>query len=132
MSTIPVNALVSIDELVKAVERLSSSELDGFVSEVLKLRAQRVASCLSERETELLLSINEGVSSDVRRRYDELIQKRDAESLTEAEHAQLLELTDQVELIQAKRIGCLAELAQLRGTTLGDLMRNLGIQPADV
>jgi hypothetical protein len=76
--------------------------------------------------------IMERVPPEVQARYDELIDKRRAESLTPEEYEELLRLTDHVETVGVKRIEALAALARLRGTSLKALMGELGIQmPSD-
>lgn len=84
---------------------------------------------LPRAESELLLKINEGVPSDIQKRYNELIAKRQAETLTPDEYEELLRLTQQVENLEVRRVENLAELARLRGMSLTALMENLGIRP---
>lgn len=127
MTTLRVEAQVSSDELIKAVDRLSPPDLESFVFQVIALRARRRAPSLSRAEGELLLKINQGMPSDLQVRYAELMAKRRAESLDSTEHDELLRLTDQVEEWEAQRMQCLAELARIRNTTLSDLMTTLGI-----
>ncbi|MFW0859217.1 MAG: hypothetical protein AAGB97_03420 [Dehalococcoidia bacterium] len=62
-------------------------------------------------EAKLLLKINEGFPPELRKRYNELIAKRRAESLTPDEYDELLCLTDEVESLEALRMEYLAELA---------------------
>lgn len=121
MPTIQVEVQLSSEELLKAVEQLSPPDLEKFVSQVLVLQAQRKA------ESELLQKIHQSIPSDTQNYYDELIAKRQAETLTPEEHSELLHLTEQIEKLQAQRIEYLAELARLRGTSLTALMENLGI-----
>ena len=83
---------------------------------------------MSQTEADLLLQINEGLPVRMRQRYAELIAKRQAETLTDAEYAELLELTQQVEAYQARRVAHLAELAQLRKVPLATLADSLGIK----
>jgi hypothetical protein len=99
------------------------------VWQVLSLRAERGAPVLPAAESELLLKINRPIPDDLQRRYDELIARRDARTLTPEEHEELLGLTDQVELLEADRMGHLIELAQLRQIPLEALMKQLGLQP---
>ncbi|WP_236556935.1 hypothetical protein [Calothrix sp. PCC 7507] len=54
--------------------------------------------------------------------------KREAETLTNEEHQELLHLNEQIEQLQAQRIEYLAELARMRRISLTALMENLGIQ----
>jgi hypothetical protein len=118
MPTIQVEAQLSTDELLKAVDQLSASELERFTSQVLALRARRQVPSLPQAEAELLLKINRGLPFQFQRRYDELIAKRRAESLTLDEVDELVGLTDEVENLQARRIEYLSELARLRRTSL--------------
>lgn len=58
--------------------------------------------------------------------------KLSAGTLDAAEHAELLRITDEIELLQAERVRALVELARLRGKKLGALMKDLGIEgPSD-
>lgn len=129
MPMLQVEAQLPTDELLKAVGRLSSPDLEQFVFQVIALRAQRQAPGLPHAESELLLKINEGIPSDIQKRYNELIAKRQAEQLTIDEYTELLQLTQQVEKFETQRVEYLAELARLRGTSLTALMENLGIRP---
>lgn len=129
MPTVQVEANLSFDDLLQAAQQLSEPELEKFVGQVVALQAQRKAPSLSQSETELLLKINQGIPHHLQLRYDELIIRRRAEILTPEEQRELLELTAQVEAIEAKRIEDMAELARLRRTTLPSLMKELGIQP---
>ena len=127
MSIVKVEVQLSSEELLKAVEQLNLSELEQFVSQVIILQAQRKTTGLPQTEAELLLKINQGIPSNIQRDYKELVAKRDDEILTEDEHQQLLQLTEEIEKIQAQRIENLAELSRLRGISLTALMESLGI-----
>ncbi len=127
MPTVHVEAEISREELLKAVEQLSPPELSQFVSQVLALRARREAPSLSALETQSLLCINQGLPDGLRRRYDELIAKRQAETLSQEELEELLRLTGVVEDLQARRMDALAALARSRGVSLRALMAELGI-----
>lgn len=88
------------------------------------------APSLSERESELLLAINRGLSGDVAERYRELMRRRQGGVLSPEEHRELLRLTDGLERLQAERIESLSELARLRGMPLASLMEELEIRPS--
>ena len=96
------------------------------------------ATELSERfqiediEWALRQKASEGLSTEVQQRYRELTGKCRNESLTEAEHEELLRLTDISERKQAERLEALVELARLRNTSLRELMNALGIKPPPV
>ena len=128
MPTVQVKTQLSLDELLKAVGQLSLPELEHFAQQVIALWAKRKAPALPQAEAELLLKINQGLPNDLQRRYNELIAKRQAETLTSDENRELLRLTDHAEKLEASRVECMAELARIRNTSLDALMKELGIQ----
>jgi hypothetical protein len=132
MPTITIQADVSVDALVQAAEQLSETELRRFTSQVLALNAKRTAPSVAPEEAELLGHINSRLPEDVQRRYDELMAKRDAETLGDTEHEELLQLTKQAEAFDVARVEALSKLAVYRGVTLSALMQQLSIgSPAD-
>jgi len=128
MATVQTKAQLSINDLLEAVKQLNSSELEGFVWEIISLQAHQKAPGLSKDESELLLKINQGIPPGIQDRYDELIAKRQSETLTPDEYDELLRLTDQVKKLDAKRVEYLKELARIRQTSLTALMEDLHIQ----
>lgn len=105
---------------------------DEYVVNILQehlRQTQRLDTrCLPEAEARLIQQINEGLPPELWRRYNELIAKRQAETLTPDEHATLIALSNQIEDLNARRIEALAELARLRQTSLSELMQQLGIK----
>ncbi|MCP4151510.1 MAG: STAS/SEC14 domain-containing protein [bacterium] len=83
---------------------------------------------LSKVESELLLKINQGIPTDIQKRYDVLIAKRQAEELSRDEYSELLQLSDQIEKQDATRIECLTELAIIRQIPFPELLEELHIQ----
>ena len=83
---------------------------------------------LSKTEANLLQKINQSLSQIDWMRYRELIAKRQAETLTLEEQSALIAFSDQIEETNVKRIQYLAELAQLRGTTIQALLEELGLK----
>ncbi len=132
MPSVQISTRLSTDDLLAAIAQLNASELEDFTSHVIRLRAQRFAPHIPKNEAELLKRINQGVPASMQTRYDELGIKRDAEILTADEYDELLQLTDQIEKVDAERLRNLAELARLRQTSLDALMDELDIKtPVD-
>ncbi len=131
MSVIPVEVQMSSEQLLKAIEQMSEPDLEEFVTQVLLLKARRRNANLSTQESEWLLQINQAIPPERQARFNELVAKRQAFTLTDAEHAELLQLTDQIEQRDAERIEALGKLAQLRGRSLPEIMKDLGIQLPD-
>ncbi|MEM7357399.1 MAG: hypothetical protein AAF657_41685 [Acidobacteriota bacterium] len=128
MASVQVRSQVSLEELLNGVAQLEALELEQFVSKVLALRAQRLAPSLGHEEARLLEAINRTLPSAEQLRFDELSARRQAETLTQLEHQELLAMIDRIEQSDVERLGALVELAQLRGTTLEALKIDLGIQ----
>ena len=129
MPTIQLIAQISSDELLRAASQLDSAELNILADRILTLRAQRRFSSLTLTETELLLKINVGLPEGTWKRYSYLKAQLSTEKISAQEHIELLNLIDVVEGDNARRLGYLAELSDLRGTTLDVVMQSLGIGP---
>jgi hypothetical protein len=119
----------STEQLLKEIEQLPQPELEFFVDQVLKLRAQRQVPHLSASESELLLKINQSIPEPLQQQFEQLVMKRQHLTITETELAELIEITDRIEALNVERIQALAELARSRNQSLTQVMENLGIQP---
>jgi hypothetical protein len=84
---------------------------------------------LSPEETALFLRINSHLSPEQQSRYDELRTKREAETLTPAEHTELLYYIDAIATLWTDRLQALLDLAQLRRVSPQQLMQQLAIIP---
>ena len=84
---------------------------------------------LSKKETALFLRINRHLTPEQQERYDELRAKREDETLTPAEHAELLQFVAEIETLWIDRLQALLALAQLRRLSPRQLMQQLGIDP---
>lgn len=80
-------------------------------------------------DSALLQRINAGMTESFWSRYDDLSHKREAETLSEEERAELIGLTDRLEEQSAERLIWLSELTTRRGISPGDLLDTLGIRP---
>jgi DNA-binding CsgD family transcriptional regulator len=119
---------IDLDEVLKSVAQLESDDLEQVVNQFLALQARRRASSLSPSETDLLQQINQGLPPSLRARYEELNAKLHEETMTPAEHEELLQLSDQIEQSDAERLRRLIALAQLRQISVDTLMDQLGIR----
>ena len=79
-------------------------------------------------ETKLFERINTVRPTETRRRYDELVKKRRGNRISKAEYAELLRLTDEVEVAHAARITAVVELSQYRGVDFDELLDELGLR----
>jgi hypothetical protein len=118
---------LSIEQIISAVSHLSLSELRHILDHILALQAERKAAHLPERESVLLIRINQGLPCDLRTRLTLLRDKREDGTITDAEYEELTQLTDRAEEVHADRMAALVELATLRGVSLPVLLEQLGI-----
>ncbi len=126
MSTIQIQT--SVEQLLDAVAQLPPEEIASITEKIIALRASHVAPHIEKEEADLLMQINQAIPTDIRLRYKELIDKRQAETLSDVEYEELIHLTEQVEQKETERVTALAALARLRHVLLSDLMTTLGIQ----
>ncbi len=131
MSVVQIKTELHFDELLKAIGQLDADELDQVMSQVTLLQAGRKHPNFIKKEAELMLEIEKGLPPEIQRRFDELNEKRQAETLTPSEHEELLNLVEQIERTNAKRFGYMAELARMRGISLTELMTESDYFPAD-
>ena len=118
----------AVAEILARISSLQTpEELEELTDGLLAIRASRVAPVLSGEETRLLLGINEGVSAESRDRVASLIEKRNNRGLSTAESHELTQLADKVERRGVERLEALSRLAELRGVSLRELMKSLGI-----
>ena len=132
MSSVQIKSSVTVNDLIGGVEQLSNQDLDSFINNILSIRAKRKSAKLDKEESHLMEKINEFLPKEEFERYKVLIRKRDNKSLTEIEHGELIAFSDKIELIHAERISALAKLANLRGVTLDEIMKELEIRPRNV
>jgi hypothetical protein len=128
MPTVQIKAQLSFDELQNVVKQFNSSDLERFALFVYQIHAQRKAPSLPHRESELVMKINQKLPSEIQVAYDNLIAKRQTETLNSKEYQELLDLTEKVEQFETKRIEAMTELGGLRLISLTQLMNDLGIK----
>ena len=104
---------------------------DNFVVSTLEMRLLEapVPPHLSQDESDLLTQINHGTPADVWRRYDELLEKRNALGLSETAEEELSELIDRIDTEHARQLEAVGRLATLRGVPATLLMEQLQLGP---
>lgn len=98
--------------------------------ESVRPQASNSAKRLSDTESDLLQKINAAIPVRTWLQYRALAEKKSQDSILPEELQELIQLTDAIEMANAKRLEYLIQLAAVRGVTVPELMRHLGIQPA--
>src|SRR5258708_4904204 len=116
------------ESLLRAMGKLSPDEVDDVLVRIHRLRAAQRRRTLPEREAALLSAINQTPPAAARAAYRRLEAKRRAETLIPSERRELLQLSDELELLNAERARSLVALAALRRTTVPELMAALDLE----
>jgi hypothetical protein len=114
-------------EILQGSEHLPTSELDALVSEFARLSVPGRGTASSKEESELFARIYNTVPEATWDRYEQLLKAETDERLTEEERAEMLRLGDEIEVQNADRFAALAELANVRGVTLRQLLADIGL-----
>ena len=118
-----VHLEVTTENLLNAVAQMPESEFNRFVEKAKKLRRNsEIKQVVSLEEADLLHQINTIFSAEKRQRYNELYARFKNEDLSENEYKELLELSNEFEILNAKRLNYIGELAELRGQSLEQVM----------
>lgn len=118
-------------EIERKIQRYAENaglDIDTYLTKIIERQFQIPKA--DETEATLLASINLGISEETWERYAILKEKRDTETLTDAEYTELISISDQIELANVERVKKLIQLAQYRNVPLRELMEELGIKAA--
>ena len=130
MTVLQLETQVSSEQLLRALESMPLSELRRFAAQVDAMLKNRQAPRISQVESELLIEINRGLAPDMRSRLDELLADQETDSLTDSEYDELLYLTNQLEIYDARRIQLIGELARLRSRSVDAIITEFQLSPA--
>lgn len=129
MTQITVQTQLPFEQLIQTVEQLDSTELEQLIAQAIRVQTKRKVPSLSKEQSLLLQQINQSIPKNLQERYDLLITKRRADTLTDVEYQELLELSDRIEALDVKRLEYLSDLAKLRQTSLTAVIQEFQLQP---
>lgn len=127
MPTVQVPAQLTVEHLMAAVKQLSPTEWHEFQQQLAAWQAQNGARAVPEVELIGCINANSRLPAATQRCFNRLRRKRQAETLTPDEAAELQTLWQRVEAMNVARLQALTTLAQQRGTDVRTLMHNLGL-----
>ncbi|MGK7925811.1 MAG: hypothetical protein AB4290_11285 [Spirulina sp.] len=129
--TILLEITPELENKLRKTAANQGSTLESYLTELIQrdLRyRENTAIELSDTEAKLIEEINLGLPDKMWQKYHLLLDKRRAEILEANEQQELIEISDRIEIANAKRIAALAKLSQIRGVAIDVLMEELGIQ----
>src|SRR5437764_1226980 len=100
MADVSRQSQMTTQEIIAAIGQLGPVDLEKVAHQVARLRMRRMVG----QEAELLKAARRRRPRAFDRRYQELIRKRQAETLTEKEYEELLRLTGEAEAFDTSRI----------------------------
>jgi hypothetical protein len=116
--------------LLQSMAQMPVTELENFISEVNALIKRKKTQDKGYRERVLLEKINQTILDKKKMdRHNILVEKLEADTLTETEHAEFMLTANHEEKLRNRRVKYLIELAQLRAVSLPQLMDTLGLIP---
>lgn len=109
------------ERLMEEVKKLTPEEFRRFWEQLSAWR--------TKQEQKFLRTIRENsqLPPKKQRRFNQLRRKLQNETISEREYEELLSLWQEVERRNVERLRALIELAKLRGVSVQELMRQLGI-----
>lgn len=127
------NLEIPTENLLQAVVRMPAKEFESFFEKARRLRQKPANSRWTKQQVEIIKEINESVlSTEKQSRYDELVEKRQNEILTENELEELIALTDETEELNVRRLENLVRLALSSQKSVDEVMEELEIYPPRV
>lgn len=125
------NVEVTSESLLSAFVKMPENEFERFFEEVKQLRQKKAKPKWTAREVGIIQKINECVLPPEKQiRYNELVEKRQNETIGESEMDELIKLTDETEEHTLRRVELLVKLAKSRGESIDKIMTELEIRPA--
>ena len=120
---------ISVSELLTNVGRLNTRDFEIFFIEIQSLYGQKITATSTVTENKLLKQIKSRLTSSKQIRFEYLIARRDARTITEQEFNELLKLTDDIEKNDLLRLKRISKLADLKRMTLPEVVQFYNLQP---
>lgn len=119
---------LNAEDLLEALADLPETDFQRLVCRAAA-RRHPPKPCLGERESELLLEINEAAPEDWGAELARLRDLGRERALTVPEEKRLEEVVEKLENHSARRLARMIELAGLRGVDVNELAFSLGLNP---
>lgn len=114
---------------VREVATLTHRELEEVLLEWLDYTSTQppAPTPADATEAQLLQQVNLGFSAEWWHRYRSLIADRQAETINPADLAELIAMSEALEIANVKRVEALGKIAQLRNCAIEQVMESLEI-----
>jgi hypothetical protein len=119
---------VNMQDVLVAVDKLDTPDLENFFEQIATLVVQRKTATSDDREATLLAKIKSSVLAEhIQVEYERLYEKLKEETINEEEYQRLNVLLQQIEQQGVERLKYLIELSKLKDKSLTQMMEELNI-----
>lgn len=125
--TIQIELPQEIEHQLQALSQGSQSAIHSYILEAVKSRLQQLPDNQVAQEAALLERINTGFSETFWQQYHHLVEKKANETITQPQLDVLIDMTNQIEAANARRLEAAYQLALLRKKEPKQLMQELGL-----
>ncbi|MEZ4884794.1 MAG: hypothetical protein R3E32_08730 [Chitinophagales bacterium] len=125
-----VNTAIQIDlnSVLQGIALLDTDNLRIFTNEVVQLLVNRTSDSKQAKEWTIIYQIYTLVPQNIKTRYEQLSHQLGIDQLSESEHEEFMQLNEKMENFSVVRLELLIELANIRQTTVSEVMQQLGLQ----
>lgn len=125
-----ITSMSDAKALLATATTMKIQELETLMRELNGVLFRKKSKNKAYREKELLRLINEAIlEKEKRERYWQLSLLLEEGIMSDAEHAEFMDLVEKEESLRNQRVKLLIELSQLRSLPLDKLMEELGLNP---
>ena len=115
---------VTTENLLNAVMQMPENEFNRLVEKAREIRTKRKPLA----ENDLIHKINTIYSPEKRQRFNHLNEKFQQEKITPKEHKELLKLSDEFEILNAKKLKYVGEIAKMHGQPFSKVIKEFKVK----
>ena len=127
--SITIELIQDLEVQVRSAAKREGVAPSAYVANVLRRHLQEQSVPRAESESDLLGQINVGLSGKEWQRYNDLRARLADATLQPDEQEELIAFSDRIEAANVRRVAALIRLAEMRSTTVDELIDQLGIRP---
>jgi hypothetical protein len=130
--SIKIDLPLEIEKQLEANAKVLGLSPEEYVLLLIKTDIKTPEEIQRRQELMLLQQINQGFDDEFWSRYSHLLKLRDLNQIDGNQYDELCQMIECIELENAKRIGLVVQLAELRQQPFEDIFKDLGIKPVQL
>ena len=127
-TSINTNISINIKNVLQGIAALETEHLHNFANEVMQLLTKRSADDEQLREWAIIAQIYTLVPASKMLHYEVLVEKAEAEELSQEERQEYIARSEEMEAFSVKRLKLLIELAKIRKVDVSTVIKQLGLE----